>query len=565
MSRLSSTLWAAVLLLGLTFQSSGAHEGHSHRANGEGEAAAVALPGAPRAEAASRELELVAIARNGELTLYLDRAASNEPVSGASVSAETPQGSVGAKAAGEGIYKLPAPWSASPGSHNLIVTVTKDGVADILTLALDIPPPDAAGESGRATKGGVASRLGTSGLPVAVAVLLAFVAGGFAGTILARRRRAVLIILAGCFAMLLAQVTLAHEGDSHSSPAPGPAGAQVATSSTGAPEIAQMLPDGSVFVPKSMQRILDIRTAVSEPATYRRTVELPGRIIPDPNASGFVQAAIGGRLAPPEGGFPRLGTPVRKGDVLAYVTSPLQAIDVSDMRQRQGELDQQLAIVERRVARFEALVPGGAVPRTQLDDAKLELQGLRDRRASLDKVRQEPEPLLAPVDGIIADGSPVAGQIAQTNAVIFQIIDPARLWVEALSYESLPNVPGAMVRIGDRQFSLAFRGAGFADRNQSIPIHFAINGDVGGLRVGQFVTVLAETPDQQRGLAVPRTSLVRNSAGQDLIYEHVAAERFRQRVVRVEPLDGQRVLISQGLDPGRRVVVQGAELIDHIR
>ena len=66
-----------------------------------------------------------------------------------------------------------------------------------------------------------------------------------------------------------------------------------------------MLPDGSVFVPKSTQRILAIRTLVSEPAVYRRTVELPGRIIADPNASGYVQAAVGGRLSPPEGGFPR--------------------------------------------------------------------------------------------------------------------------------------------------------------------------------------------------------------------------------------------------------------------
>jgi multidrug efflux pump subunit AcrA (membrane-fusion protein) len=64
---------------------------------------------------------------------------------------------------------------------------------------------------------------------------------------------------------------------------------------------------------------------------------------------------------------------------------------------------------------------------------------------------------------------------------------------------------------------------------------------------------------------VPRTSIVRSSSGQDLVYEHVAAERFEQRPVRIEPLDGQRVLVSSGLTAGRRVVVQGAELIDHIR
>jgi multidrug efflux pump subunit AcrA (membrane-fusion protein) len=79
------------------------------------------------------------------------------------------------------------------------------------------------------------------------------------------------------------------------------------------------------------------------------------------------------------------------------------------------------------------------------------------------------------------------------------------------------------------------------------------------------VTVFAETPEEQRGIAVPRNSIVRTTAGQDAVYEHVSAERFEQRLVRLEPLDGQRVLISQGLSPGKRVVVQGAELIDHIR
>jgi multidrug efflux pump subunit AcrA (membrane-fusion protein) len=134
-----------------------------------------------------------------------------------------------------------------------------------------------------------------------------------------------------------------------------------------------------------------------------------------------------------------------------------------------------------------------------------------------------------------------------------------------LSYESLPALQSAAARVGDKELRLVFRGAGFADRNQSIPIHFAIEGDISGVRVGQFVTVFADTPDEQRGLAVPRTSIVRTTAGQDSVFEHVSAERFEQRMVRVEPLDGQRVLISHGLAPGKRVVVQGAELSDHIR
>ncbi len=90
--------------------------------------------------------------------------------------------------------------------------------------------------------------------------------------------------------------------------------------------------------------------------------------------------------------------------MLAYVTQPMQAIDVSDMRQRQGELDQQISIVERRLKRYETLAPSGAVAQTQLEETRLELQGLQERRASLDKIRREPEELIAPVAGVIAEG-----------------------------------------------------------------------------------------------------------------------------------------------------------------
>ena len=194
-----------------------------------------------------------------------------------------------------------------------------------------------------------------------------------------------------------------------------------------------------MFVPKPIQRIFGLRTAAAESPRTARSIELPGRIIPDPTASGFVQTAIGGRLSAPPGGFPRLGGAVRQGDVLAHVTPPIQAIDVSDMRQRQGELDQQISIVERRLARYERLAPSGAIAQIQLEETKLELEGLKDRRVALDKVRREPEALIAPVNGVIAEGMPVAGQIAQPNAVVFQIVDPARLWVEALSFDTLPQ------------------------------------------------------------------------------------------------------------------------------
>jgi membrane fusion protein, heavy metal efflux system len=534
-----------------------AHEGHDHGAP----APAIIANLAPRAEAVSELYELVAVARAGELAIYLDRSATNEPVDGATIEVETPAGPQSARATANEPYRLSASWSGKPGSYDLVFIVTKDGNADLLSATLIVPPN---GSNGKAETADASASAGghreLSSLEVPVALITGF--GGFAAgiavmTMMRRRTRsAMALILAGVLAMFIGAAR-AHEGEDHGTPA---------TSVPAVRDLAQRLPDGGVFVPKSTQRILAIRTVKIESAAHRSAVELPGRIIPDPNASGFVQSSVGGRLSPPPDGFPRLGTPVKKGDVLAYVTPPLQAIDASDIRQRQGELDQQISIVERRLARYETLVPSGAIARTQLEDTRTELQGLKERRGSLDKARREPEELIAPVDGIIAEGTVVAGQIAQSNAVIFHIVDPIRLWVEALSFDPLSGVQSAVARLNnDRSYPLSFRGAGFAGRNQSIPVQFAVQGDVAGLRAGQFVTVLATTDEEKTGFAIPRAALVRNANGQDVVYEHVMAERFEPRPVRVEPLDGDRVFIATGLAAGKRLVVQGAELLGQVR
>jgi hypothetical protein len=392
---------------------------------------------------------------------------------------------------------------------------------------------------------------------IIVALGAGFVAGA-AFTIAMRRRRAAAAVLALSAVLAASQDVRAHDGHDETS--------SKSSAESTVTDLAQRLPDGAVFVPKPTQRILAIRTIKIVSAVHRRTVELPGRIVPDPNASGYVQAVIAGRLSPPPGGFPTLGMRVNKGDVLAYLAPPLQAIDQSDIRQRQGELDQQIKIVEARIGRYERLAQTGAVAQVPLDEARIELRGLQERRAALDLVRHEPQPLVAPVSGVVAAINAVAGQIAQPNTIILHILDPSRLWVEALSFEALDGARNASARAGDgRSLTLAYQGAGLTDRNQAIPVHFAIDGDTRGLRIGQLVTVLAQTDEARQGIAIPRTSVLRGPNGQAIVYEHIEAERFEPREVRSEPLDGERVVVTAGVVESARVVTQGAELLNQMR
>ena len=560
---LAAALLAAALNLAVGAVTAPAHEGHDHG----GAPAEVAASVAPRASSVSELFEVVAVARGGVLSVYVDRFDTNEAVAGATVEAQTPAGLAVAVPQPDGSYRLLAPWSAKSGDHELIFTVSAGGQSDVFPIELYIPDtaatsPPLAGFSWLTTPAfakDIAGRLTGSDWALASSIVGFLI--GVLLTALVRRRMPgpAAAGLAIAASLAVAVPGLADEGHDHGAASPG-------TAAPAARDQAQRTPDGAVFVPKPTQRILGLRTLVTAAGAHGRTLELPGRIIPDPNASGFVQASAGGRLSAPADGFPRLGTAVKKGDVLSYVTPPLQAIDVSDMRQRQGELDQQIAIVERRLTRLEPLSRSGAIAQAQLDEARLELAGLRDRRTALDRNRRDAEPLLAPVDGIVAEANAAAGMMAQPSQVVFQIIEPSRLWVEALSFELTGELERASAQLGGgRTLALAFQGSGLAGRNQAVPIQFRIEGDTAGLRVGQFVTVYAVAGDRQEGLALPRASIVRSGNGQPLVYEHTEPEQFEPREVRVEPLDGERVFVAAGIEPGRRVVTQGAELLNQVR
>ena len=533
-----------------------AHEGHKH---GD-EPPPSTVQTAPRATAASPLFELVAVASGKGLTVYLDRFDTNAPVIGAIIDVETPAGPVSA-VQDDDIYLLEAPWAANPGTYELLFTVAAETDIDFLTATLIIPEPLVVAPAAaqpltaaitgqlRAVITTVPDRLLRAD-PALIGIGILGLLGGALVMALMRRR----IMAVGVLAAVLALVLGSSVAFAETAPTPV------------IRDVAQRLPDGRVFAPKAAQRILAILTTAAVEAEHRRSVEMAGRVVPDPNASGFVQTAIGGRLLPPPGGFPSLGQVVKAGDVMALVEPSLAAADQSSIRQSKAELDQDIALEEREVARFRTLAASGTVSKTQLEEAELTLQGLRERRAALESLRMEPETLMAPVAGVVSKANAAPGLIAETNTEVFHIIDPEQLWVEALSFGGEPVLDNASIANANGVvIPLSLIGAGFAEDGQAQPINFRIDDATGSLRVGDRVTVFSETASVTTGIAVPRDAVIRGANGEDIVFVHVDPELFEPRAVRVEPLDGGRVIIVAGLAPGDRVVTQGAELLNQLR
>ena len=532
-----------------------AHEGHDHGAPPPPVSATVA----PRMEASTSTIELVAVSGSDEVVIYLDDFRSNAPLEDAQIDVDAAGETLQATPVGEGIYAVKPKWAGTPGSYDVAFTIQAGDLLDILTGTLVIPPPATTAKApqqqllgGFAFPELVASlrqRLAAADVTLWAAVGIAF-AAGFVLSLLFRRRKPVVLTI-----MAASLVLIGDRAEAASIPETAP---------TAIRDLAQRLPDGTIFVPKQTQRVLAIRTLFSEEQVHPGTVELPARVIPDPNASGYVQSSMGGRLMAPKGGFPRLGTRVEAGQVLALVMPVIGPADLNSQQAQLREVEQEISLIETKLKRYQKLK--NVVSNSAVEDAELELEGLKARKQVLATVTAEPEKLVAPVGGVIAAVSAIAGQIAEPSTVIFQIIDPQRYWVEALSYQALPISGSGEGRLSDgRVLPVSYRGTGLADRSQAVPIQFEIEGDAGMLRAGQLLTVLANTDVERKGIAVPRTAVIRGANGQPIVYEHISAENFRPREVRIEPLDGDRVLLVSGIGPGQRIVSLGAELLNQIR
>lgn len=522
-----------------------AHEGHD-----EAPATAAAPATVPTLEATGTDAELVALLKGGHLILYLDRFATNEPITGAAVTVSIDGGAEQKpEEQPDGTYLLEAEDLHGP-SHELVVTVAAGDLSDLLIGTLAVPDGDGDADD----HGG--------GLPGWWALLGAFAAGAVSAALLAglagRRRGGAVTALLLLGIVLAAGPAVAHEGHDHGDAPPAQA----------LPDQPRRLPDGSLFVPKRTQRLLGVRTVQAAVAEARQTRSLVGRVIADPNASGRVQASQVGRVEAPEGGLPYVGQKVQAGQVLAYIVPAIAAGERGSLQEQLAGIDKEIVVARQQLDRLSRLK--GTVAQKEIDDAQALLAGLQRQRKALSPALAVREPLRAPVSGVIAAANAVPGQVIddRDQAVLFEIVDPARLLVEAVAFDPgqvRDIVSAAAVGDDGASLKLSLIGTGPARRGQAVPLLFRIEAGGDGERPGAPVRVQVASAAAVQGIVLPREAVVRGVGGLPIVWEHVSPQRFEPRPVRFQPLDGGSVLVEAGLEAGGRIVTQGAALLTQVR
>lgn len=329
--------------------------------------------------------------------------------------------------------------------------------------------------------------------------------------------------------------------------------------------------DGSYFVPKSLQRMFDVRTERTAMTEVRAVRWLNGRIVPDPKAHGRVEAGLLGRLEPPDGGMPVIGDAVRKGQILGSVVPVVGVVDRSNIRHEIARLTHEIRITAEglEITKQFVFVPFREGKIIQME---ARLEGLRQERAALLPMLKTQEYLRAPIDGLIASSTAVAGRVTQPGETVFDIVNPRQLWVEAtvpdpmVAVEATPGASASARTPEGQSMTVTYMGSGPAAHQQSTPMLFRIENPPNGLRVGRPAAILLQNGHgTQRGLLVRRAAVSTGTDGVQQVWEQTDAETFVPHAVQTQDIDAQTVLVLNGVAEGASIVVRGIGLMAQLQ
>ncbi|MBA4784068.1 MAG: HlyD family efflux transporter periplasmic adaptor subunit [Rhizobiales bacterium] len=557
-----------------------AHEGHDH---GEKKPESTVAVGGPRFAVESSLFQLVGQANGKKLTLYLDRFDNNSPIEGALIDITAGVDNQIAEEVSPGTYALSADWVAKSGTHDLIVSITANDDADLILAQLVVPETEVIANDHAlawwkiylpaATHayispvltpiGAFLSKVHNSYLFIGV-----FSAGLVLGLLLRNKAFPVLsAIIALCLVSLSTPVT-AHEGHDHGDE-------KTPLVQTG--NQPQRLADGSVFLPKPTQRLLNIRSEVVKFSDTPKTQRLLGKTISDPAFRSVVQAVRDGRIGFPPSGLPTIGEIVNSGDRVATLTPVLTLEAQAGMAEQLGALTQELAITQQRLARLQAAsevqVAGqsgiglSAVSRGSIEELEVQLNALTSRRDALKAISFGPLDLEASRSGTIANVNVTAGQVVAAGDTVMEIVDPKRVWVEAIAYPGqwtdftsnaralLPKNDIVPITYITRSLSLTAQAETLYFRLQKEEI----------VPLGTPVTVILEGEKKERSLLIPRNAVVRGASGLLVVWVQEAPETFRPQIIDAEPVDGTLMKIKAGLTEDDRFVAEGASFLNQVR
>ncbi len=310
--------------------------------------------------------------------------------------------------------------------------------------------------------------------------------------------------------------------------------------------------------------------------------------------SGRVTASLVAEVRPQVGGIIlerafTEGADVKEGDLLYQIdpASYQAARDAAAASLARAEAN--LAPVKLKAERYKELVASEAVSTQDYDDAaaalKLAEADILAAKAELEaaRINLAYTRVTAPISGRIGRSSVTTGALVTASQAIplatIQMLDPVFVDVTRSSADMLRlrkalesgriNKPGAAPKARllldddseyDQTGTLKFSEAFVDEGTGSITLRTLFPNPDMTLLPGMFVRALVEEGTKEAAILVPQRTVTRNPAGKAVVMTVGEDGVVEPRIITADRTVGSDWLVSDGLKPGDRVIIEGLQL-----
>lgn len=316
------------------------------------------------------------------------------------------------------------------------------------------------------------------------------------------------------------------------------------------------------------QKAAGIVVDSAKPATLTATYQLPGEVKFNEDTTAHVVPRVVGVV---ESVPAALGQMVRRGQVLAVLSSPAVSDQRADLQAAQKRFQLARTTYEREKSLFEARI-------SPQQDVQVAEQAMREAEIAVTNARQKllavgaaPDSsalnrfeLRAPFDGTIVEKHIALGEQVREDANVFTVADLRTVWAQI----SVPAKDLPLVRVGDRVTvratafdqsaggKVAYVGSLIGESTRTAQARVTLENPKTTWRPGLFVNV------EMKGDAVEVPVTVAADAVQTLEERPVVFVQtprgFQAQPVTVGRTDGQRTEIVQGLKAGTPYIAVGS-------
>ena len=319
-----------------------------------------------------------------------------------------------------------------------------------------------------------------------------------------------------------------------------------------------------ITIDPTARRLANIETVAALTSPISREIEALEQVTYDETTEATISSYTDGRVENLFVDF--TGARIRKGDEVAVLYSPDLYADQVGLLQAKKAL-QNISGSDRVNQSNQRLY----------QSARRRLIELGLPASKVDQIEEAGEPssrikIHSPMSGTVVDKLVEEGKYIKTGMPILKIADLSSVWLKLAMYPE----DTSRLRIGQSVFveiqsqvGTIFEGkVAFVDpmvdaKTQTVNVRVEIPNESGLIKIGDFgkARILTGDDRSKQFVVVPREAVLINGPN-SIAYVETEPGRFEFRKVKVAETLGEKISISEGIEPGEQVVASGAFMLD---